>query len=149
MNTKNKLVTAVTVLTLTLGASLAAAVLSLYLGGVRQRGSAGSALIPIFTREAVGRQLTWVGPIFAVWLAAVIAAAVTGARPPQALPSAKRLPPMIRRKPGTAAAFALYVLRVALLTAAVILALLGIRSGGPRDVLAKAINICTECIGLG
>ena len=26
---------------------------------------------------------------------------------------------------------------------------LGILNGGARDVLAKAISICTECVGLG
>lgn len=33
--------------------------------------------------------------------------------------------------------------------AAVIFIILGIANGGMRDVLFKAINICTECIGLG
>ena len=32
---------------------------------------------------------------------------------------------------------------------AVVLILLGIMNGGLYDVLVKAINICTECIGLG
>jgi hypothetical protein len=39
--------------------------------------------------------------------------------------------------------------RVALYAVAVVLILLGINNGGMRDVLVKAINICTECIGLG
>ena len=30
-----------------------------------------------------------------------------------------------------------------------IMIVLGINNGGMRDVLIKAINICTECIGLG
>ena len=42
----------------------------------------------------------------------------------------------------------LYV-RIALYAAAAVLIVLGIRNGGMRDVLIKAINICTECIGLG
>ena len=32
---------------------------------------------------------------------------------------------------------------------AVILIILGIANEGARDTLIKAINICTECIGLG
>ncbi len=40
-------------------------------------------------------------------------------------------------------------LRVALLTAAVLLIIAGILNGSALDVLVKAINICTECIGLG
>ena len=40
-------------------------------------------------------------------------------------------------------------LRLALLSAAVALIVLGVMNGGARDVLIKAINLCTECIGLG
>lgn len=39
--------------------------------------------------------------------------------------------------------------RVILYVAAVAFILLGVMNGGLRDVLYKAINICTECIGLG
>lgn len=39
--------------------------------------------------------------------------------------------------------------RCALLIAGLGLMILGIATGGMADVLAKAINICTECIGLG
>ena len=41
------------------------------------------------------------------------------------------------------------VFRRVLLAAAVCLVLLGILNGSMRDVLVKAIKICTECIGLG
>lgn len=41
------------------------------------------------------------------------------------------------------------VCRAALLAAAAALIALGVCNGGMRDVLVKAINICTECIGLG
>lgn len=36
-----------------------------------------------------------------------------------------------------------------LAAAAIILIVHGVWNGGLRDVLIKAINICTECIGLG
>ena len=39
--------------------------------------------------------------------------------------------------------------RNAILVAAIILVVYGFLNGGTIDVLAKAINICTECIGLG
>ena len=39
--------------------------------------------------------------------------------------------------------------RIVLYVLAVILVVEGIGNGGMRDVLIKAINICTECIGLG
>ena len=40
-------------------------------------------------------------------------------------------------------------LRCGLLVVAVVLIVMGILHGGMADVLGKAINICTECIGLG
>ena len=40
-------------------------------------------------------------------------------------------------------------LRLCLYGAALVLTVLGALNGGLRDVLVKAINICTECIGLG
>lgn len=41
------------------------------------------------------------------------------------------------------------VIRVIIAAAAVVLIALGVMNGGMFDVLVKAINICTECIGLG
>lgn len=41
------------------------------------------------------------------------------------------------------------VLRLTFLTAAVALLIYGFVTGGTADVLTKAINICTECVGLG
>ena len=40
-------------------------------------------------------------------------------------------------------------IRICLYVAAVLLIVLGVLNGGLHDVLVKAINICTECIGLG
>ena len=37
----------------------------------------------------------------------------------------------------------------ALLCLAVTLIVLGVLNGGARDVLTKAVKICSECIGLG
>lgn len=39
--------------------------------------------------------------------------------------------------------------RLVLIVAAVVLLCVGLGTGGAADVLTKAINICTECIGLG
>ncbi len=41
------------------------------------------------------------------------------------------------------------VVRIALLAIAIALVVIGILNGGMADVLAKAVRICTECIGLG
>lgn len=43
----------------------------------------------------------------------------------------------------------LWVVRGVVLVVAVAFIVLGVLNGGARDVLIKAINICTECIGLG
>ena len=40
-------------------------------------------------------------------------------------------------------------IRIAVAVVAIVFIVLGIFNGGIADVLAKAINICTECIGLG
>ncbi len=36
-----------------------------------------------------------------------------------------------------------------LVAAAVLLIVFGVINGGARDVFAKAVRICSECIGLG
>ena len=41
------------------------------------------------------------------------------------------------------------IARAALYAAAVVMLVAGVLNGGMRDVLVKAVNICTECIGLG
>ncbi len=41
------------------------------------------------------------------------------------------------------------IVRIALFAAAALLLVWGVCNGGMRDVLVKAINICTECVGLG
>ncbi len=57
-------------------------------------------------------------------------------------PTAKPAP--LQEKPFPAS-----VLRADLYAAAIVFIVLGAMNGGLRDVLVKAINICTECIGLG
>ena len=41
------------------------------------------------------------------------------------------------------------VARVSILVISIVLIIVGLFDGGVDDVLQKAINICTECIGLG
>ena len=41
------------------------------------------------------------------------------------------------------------ILRIVLLSAAILFIVLGALNGGMQDLLSKAIKICTECIGLG
>ena len=41
------------------------------------------------------------------------------------------------------------IIRYAILAVAIVFIALGVFNGGMKDVLAKAVKICTECIGLG
>lgn len=41
------------------------------------------------------------------------------------------------------------IIRIAILVAGAALVILGACSEGTRDILTKAVNICTECVGLG
>ena len=41
------------------------------------------------------------------------------------------------------------IVRAIVLVLAIVFIVLGIFNGGARDVLVKAVNICTECVGLG
>ncbi len=52
-------------------------------------------------------------------------------------------------KSGGASEKTRLVLRIAIYALAVLFIALGMKNGGMRDVLVKAANICTECIGLG
>ena len=40
-------------------------------------------------------------------------------------------------------------IRIAFLLIGIGILIYGFASGGTRDVMTKAVNICTECIGLG
>lgn len=57
--------------------------------------------------------------------------------------------PKLPAAPAAAKKNYLPALRIALIVAAVVLTVVGLNLGGTRDVLTKAINICTECVGLG
>ena len=41
------------------------------------------------------------------------------------------------------------IISVIILAAAIVMILMGIADGGIRDVCAKAVMICMECIGIG
>lgn len=51
--------------------------------------------------------------------------------------------------PRTCSAKKVLIFRLLLLCLGVLFIIAGVANGGSRDVLVKAINICTECIGLG
>lgn len=97
----------------------------------------------------MSRMLTHTLPWIMAAFAAVIAASIVCRR------SMEREIRVLRGIPGNktpdppSRPSRLGYVRTALYVLAVILVVTGIGNGGMRDVLIKAINICTECIGLG
>ena len=134
---------------------LAAAAVRIWLEGSARK--AEDPLAAVYTPENVAQALARVRPL--LW--AVIGMTATGlvldigeergARP---LPPrrAERKAPASR--PAAAAAGksperGTAAVQIVLLLAAGVLIVLGILNGSLHDVLLKAINICSECIGLG
>ncbi len=137
---------AVTALTLLLCAALAAAVLTLYFDGLSRRAALQSANEPLFTRETAGRMLLWISPLFALWLAVSIAARlVNGPEKPWRSVGVPKLRGPMKDQAETPrrrrTRLALYLLAAGLIAA-------GVCFGGMKEVLYKAIKICSECIGL-
>lgn len=88
----------------------------------------------------------WVAAAFAIALAASFACGRNVQREIETLKGQEKKSspqlPAPRRIP-------LGVWRIGLGVAAITFIVLGVMNGGLRDVLVKAVNICTECIGLG
>lgn len=117
---------------------------TMYLTGNRPENlSGGVYLSPVFSAENVAARLSALAPALAGYALLVIAGLIL-----QVLcPAAEKLPsPRPVRYHGSRHAG---ILRVILLGLAIVFIILGVMNGGARDVLVKAINICTECIGLG
>ena len=134
---------------------LAAAAVRIWLEGSARK--AEDPLAAVYTPENVSEALKGIRPLLWAVIGMTAAGLVLdtggekGARP---LPprragrkaSASRPAAAAAGKPperGTAA------VRIVLLLAAGVLIVLGILNGSLHDVLLKAINICSECIGLG
>ncbi|MBD5161319.1 MAG: hypothetical protein HDT14_04745 [Oscillibacter sp.] len=99
----------------------------------------------------VGSMVKHIAPWVVLGLAAAAAASVLSGQSAQreleilkSVPKKSLEPAAPAEKKG-----ALPVLRIALYAAALVLLALGAANGGLWDVLVKAVNICTECIGLG
>ena len=137
---KNRTVRAIlSAATLGLCGALCWTTVDLYRAGLARRVQTGLATAPIFTWEDTVSRARYILPALAVWL---MAALIIGEKTPKTpasgiVPTRQRAP----RAPGW--------LRILLYAFAAALTVLGICNGGLRDVLVKAINICTECIGLG
>lgn len=99
----------------------------------------------VYSREVVAERFARVAPAVYGYLAVVAAglvwqAAAKETERPRAVAPAQTRPVPEKR---------LRTLRLTLLAIAAALIVFGAFNGGARDVLVKAVNICTECIGLG
>lgn len=138
-----------TVATLLLSALLMLQCLRIYRAGIAPDNltDTGVRVHAMYSREVLSRCWQQVAWAFWLWLGTVLAAIVAQkyfhheAQPamPVLLPEA---PALHTGRQDEAVRMVLIVLAVALLA-------LGIANGGMHDVLVKAVNICTECIGLG
>ncbi len=134
--------------TLLLAVSLAAGVLYLYITGLARQQAAGPAE-PIFTAQAIAVVLRRISPVFWLWLACAVVSALLGWLTPEKYQASRDYPADMKNGAAGEKAAPRNTARLILFAAALVFLVLGIRNGGLRDVLIKAINICTECIGLG
>ena len=146
---KKALVWLITALTAGICSGLTAAGVVLYL-----RGSAAvqaHTAETIFTREQVSQALRPFLIPALVLAALLIAAAAAHAGAPDGASSASRSLTAAARDAKSVSAYrgmSAGWLWLCLLAAAALIGA-GVLNGGLRDVLVKAVNICTECIGLG
>ena len=131
--------------TLLVTALLCIGFVSIYLAGQSSENLVnGVYLSPVFTRENVGEMLLRLAPVFVIYGLLVVAAFVV-----QAMSGSKSdtdpTPRPVRYTDGPRQGAARFILAAL----ALLFIILGVMNGGARDVLIKAINICTECIGLG
>ena len=126
-----------------LAAWLALSAVAIYLDGEAKR--AADPMSPIYTRQLVAGRLAVALPLLLVCVGLTVAGRAMGARwtskSQRGASGPVAYPP---ENPKRAAA-----IRASLLVAAVALIVAGALNGSAKDVLYKAINICTECIGLG
>ncbi|MBP3912854.1 MAG: hypothetical protein J6D14_00395 [Lachnospiraceae bacterium] len=108
--------------------------------------AAGHPSDPIFTREKAGQALMTVLPLFCISAVMTIIGLVKGIKDVET--KAVRTEMSIQHTSPEAAKRRILVRRI-LLAAAIVFVVLGMFNGSMKDVLVKAIKICSECIGLG
>lgn len=119
--------------------------IDLYRAGSRPENldASGVPLTPAFTAEKVAARLEMLAPALLIYPVLVILAMLLCREPQSSEADVK-----IAQKPGVQS-MPVNPLRAILYALAAAFILLGVMNGGWYDVLVKAINICTECIGLG
>ena len=131
--------------TLLVTALLCTGFVSIYLAGQSSENFVnGIYLSPVFTRENVSEMLLRLAPVFVIYGLLVVTAFVA-----QAMSGSKSntdpMPRPVRYTDAPRQGAARFILAAL----ALLFIILGVMNGGAQDVLIKAINICTECIGLG
>lgn len=124
--------------------------MSIYLAGIspNNMGADGVRLQDIYSKEIVAQHFGQMAWAVWLWLAVLAAQMILPVVMPGAMP--KSAPLRCKNKPEDTPEKSWYSpLRLALYAVAVIFIVAGILNQGMRDVLVKAVNICTECIGLG
>lgn len=121
--------------------------LDIYLTG-NQPGniSSGVYLSPVYSAEIVTERLTAVSPLIAAYAALAVVTIfmqLCWGKPHRSRGKIHRCPPRQQSEK------AVTIARLTILSIGILFIILGVVNGGSRDVLVKAINICTECIGLG
>ena len=122
---------------------LAAGAVGIYTEGAARK--AENPLESIYTVENVAERFGRITPATVVFFGLLIAGRILGIGDPNADQPAKTGGPVkTRQEPKHK-----NIIQAVLIMAAIVLIILGILNGSAVDVLVKAINICTECVGLG
>lgn len=113
----------------------------------------GVHLSPVFSRDMVALRLSPLLPWLAVYVLLIIVCTVVEAKAGEVKHEvaidAKNHLGLGKARLAECNSKRTNIVRVALFAVAVLFVVLGVTNGGMSDVLIKAINICTECIGLG
>ena len=131
------------VLWVVLAAGLAVTAIRIYLAGLAVW-EVGDALAYIYTRERAVSALAKFVPVFCAAVGMSAAGMILGIRW-----DGKRKPEKVDVQSSGLSKSHVNTVRGVVLAAAVVMIIAGIVNGSWMDVLIKAINLCTECVGLG
>lgn len=116
--------------------------------GIYNEGTARKAADPladVYTAENVAEKLGRIAPAVFIAIGLLIAGILLGVKDPDAEKPVKS-EGLIKPKPEPKHKT---LIQAVIVVAAVLFIVLGVLNGSAWDVLVKAINICTECVGLG
>ena len=123
-----------------LAVMLIAAVMGIYRDGTALK--AQDPLVSIFSREIVAQRARFIVPLLFAIFGSSVAGLILGAKDENGLGPAQG--GKVENK-----VFEGRTIRRVMLAAAVVLIIAGVFNGSALDVFGKAVNICTECVGLG